>query len=132
MRKKLPQILEKGRLKKGPYATSEGDLHGAFHLIGPGRKRLAVLCSGPDTDNFWEHVSVSGEDRTPTWEEMCHVKRLFWEDHECVIQLHPPASAYDERHPHVLHLWRDMRRRLKLPPAVLTKPLKDENEETKS
>ena len=54
----------------------------------------------------WDHVSVSLKTRTPTWEEMCHIKSLFFADEEVVMQLHPAKSAYVNYHPFCLHLWR--------------------------
>lgn len=56
----------------------------------------------------WDHVSVSltTEKRTPTWEEMCYIKTLFFEPEEAVIQFHPPASQHVNNHPFCLHLWR--------------------------
>ncbi|WP_456813633.1 MULTISPECIES: DUF7694 domain-containing protein [unclassified Bradyrhizobium] len=42
----------------------------------------------------WEHVAVSTPRRCPNWEEMCFVKDLFWNEEECVMQLHPPHSQY--------------------------------------
>ena len=58
----------------------------------------------------WEHVSVHiddwGNQRTPSWGEMCLVKDVFWDPEECVVQFHPPKSDYVNNHPHVLHLWK--------------------------
>ncbi len=54
----------------------------------------------------WEHVSVVREDRIPTWEEMCMVKSMFWDDEDCVVQFHPPKSKYVNISPNALHLWR--------------------------
>jgi len=56
----------------------------------------------------WEHVSVTigPATRTPTWEEMNHVKNLFWEEEDLVVQLHPPISQYINHHSYCLHLWR--------------------------
>jgi len=42
----------------------------------------------------WEHVSVSRKDRPPSWDEMCQIKALFWDDEDCVLQYHPPRSEY--------------------------------------
>jgi hypothetical protein len=67
----------------------------------------------------WEHVSVSREDRCPTWDEMCQVKALFWSDEDCVIQYHPPKSEYVNQHPFCLHLWRPMEVILPRPPKIL-------------
>lgn len=55
----------------------------------------------------WEHVSVSvNKRRCPTWEEMCYVKSLFWDDEDCVIQYHPPKSQYVNNCVNCLHMWR--------------------------
>lgn len=56
----------------------------------------------------WDHVSVHPVmyRRTPTWEEMCDVKEMFFGDGECVMQLHPPESVYVNIHSGVLHLWK--------------------------
>jgi len=53
-----------------------------------------------------EHVSVSLARRCPTWDEMCMIKDIFWNDDECVIQFHPPKSQYVNVHPYCLHMWR--------------------------
>lgn len=74
---------------------------------------------GSDGLERWEHVSVSREDRCPTWEEMCMVKALFWEDEETVIQIHPPKSQYVNRHKFCLHLWRYVGVEQQLPPRHL-------------
>jgi len=54
----------------------------------------------------WEHVSVSVFDRCPTWQEMCFIKDMFWDDDDCVMQLHPPKADWVNNHPFTLHLWR--------------------------
>lgn len=72
----------------------------------------------------WEHVSVhikeSGVNETPTWEEMCEIKALFWGPEDCVIQYHPPKSEYVNNHEHCLHLWRPTEVQIPLPPSILT------------
>lgn len=55
----------------------------------------------------WEHVSVSlNKPRCPTWEEMCLVKSIFWDEDDLVVQYHPPKSEYINNHKYCLHLWR--------------------------
>ena len=54
----------------------------------------------------WEHVSASLRKRCPTWDEMCMMKDIFWEEEECVVQYHPPRSEYINCHPYCLHLWK--------------------------
>lgn len=72
----------------------------------------------------WEHVSVhmndaSGKTYTPTWDEMCFVKDMFWDDEDCVMQLHPPRSLYVNNHPNVLHLWRPTTGGIPIPNDIL-------------
>ena len=50
---------------------------------------------------------------------MCYVKGLFWEDHECVMQLHPPKSDYVNNHPYCLHMWRPLDVEIPRPDAFM-------------
>lgn len=56
--------------------------------------------------NGWDHVSVSLLDRCPTWDEMCYIKNLFWEEDEMTIQFHPRKKDYVNMHPYCLHMWK--------------------------
>lgn len=78
---------------------------GLFHIPSPkkGRWLLKVMVS---QGAGWDHVSVSLPDRTPTWEEMDHVKNLFFADHEWVMQIHVPKSDNINICQTCLHLWR--------------------------
>ena len=75
--------------------------------------RLKLKCSGAeasfafgDNENGAEHASINlFARRLPTWEEMCEVKSIFWEDEEEVIQIHPAKSRYVNI-TEALHLWR--------------------------
>lgn len=67
----------------------------------------------------WEHVSVSRRDRCPTWDEMCQVKDLFWDEDDCVVQYHPPKEDWVNNHPNCLHLWRPVGVELPRPHALL-------------
>jgi len=66
----------------------------------------------------WEHVSVSLPDRCPTWDEMCFIKNLFWDEDDAVIQYHPPKRDYINCHPFCLHLWRSTDQDIPLPPKI--------------
>lgn len=61
-----------------------------------------------NNENGWEHVSVCPYDHsiTPSWDDMCRIKDIFWEDEEAVIQVHPPKSKYVNKMPNCLHLRR--------------------------
>lgn len=57
-------------------------------------------------EDGWEHVSMElFARRLPTWEEMCYVKDIFWDDEEEVVQIHPKKSKYVNM-TEALHMWR--------------------------
>ena len=58
-----------------------------------------------DEPNF-EHLSVSCRGRTPSWDEMCRFKDMFWKDEEECVEFHPSKSDYVNLHEHCLHIWR--------------------------
>lgn len=98
-----PAALQLARLQPRDYpATNDHDMHGFFYAK---RLELNIISSGI-IDPLWEHVSVSRINRTPTWNEMCRIKELFWDDDETVVQFHPKKSEYVNRHPYCLHLWK--------------------------
>lgn len=109
------------RLRRGPLATGDAaGLLGVFMIPPrPGKVPLKVIAHVGTPEAPWEHVSVSLPDRCPTWEEMCKVKSLFWEDEDCVMQLHPPRSQWISNHPYCLHLWRPHHQAIPLPPSDL-------------
>lgn len=94
---------------------SDGN-NSAFLIPMRGGYKLRVIASDGDG---WEHVSVSLADRCPTWDEMCRVKRLFWDAEDTVVQYHPPESEYVNLHPFCLHLWRPVAGEILLPPSYL-------------
>ena len=69
----------------------------------------------------WEHVSVAPLKRkiTPTWEQMCKVKDIFYKPDESVIQIHPPKDEYVNNMPNCLHLWRSSDKPMHLPPSFM-------------
>jgi hypothetical protein len=120
MRTELPYQLTEGRMREGKWATSDSDgVIGTFIVRGPTKDRLLIISSGLDPEFMWEHVQVSTRARSPTWDEMCFVKNLFWHEEECVVQFHPPKSKYVNCHPHCLHLWRLVGRSFPMPPSMI-------------
>jgi len=81
-----------------------------------------VFCIASDGKE-WEHVSVTivNIKRCPTWEEMCFIKDLFWDNEDFVVQMHPPTEDYINCHPFCLHLWRkaDTNDFCERPPKIL-------------
>ncbi len=88
---------------------------GVFNVPSPiDGAELHVLASSGDG---WDHVSVSRKNRCPNWTEMEHVKRLFFADDECAMQLHVPSSQHINLHPYCLHLWRPLETAIPRPPG---------------
>ena len=121
MRRILDQRLSAGRLRDGPLASTDAlGLCGMFHVRHEGTI-LRVMGSTGEEWPFdlpaWEHVSVSTEDRCPSWDEMNFVKGLFWTDEETVLQFHPRGEEYVNIHNFVLHLWRIKGVNHELPPG---------------
>ena len=119
MRKDVPEKLEAGRVRNGEMASdSSYGFAGYFVLMGPTGAELRIMSGGKDGTG-WEHVSVSLDRRTPNWREMCWVKDLFWNEDECVVQYHPPASKHINLHPNCLHLWRPVSGLFPMPPVIM-------------
>lgn len=120
--------VNKYRVRQGPTGSSdEIGKYGMFEIPMKGRSKAVVMAADGD-ETEWEHVSVhiryankKGKWilRTPTWEEMCLIKEMFWDDDETVMQLHPPKSQYVNNHNHCLHLWRPQTQEIPLPPKIL-------------
>ena len=97
------------------YRNLTHPILGTTHLAGnnglfrlPAIRKSDLSCIASDGDG-WEHVSVSLVDHptaVPNWEEMCHVKSLFWEPEDVVIQYHPSEANKVNYHLGCLHLWK--------------------------
>lgn len=111
------KVPEKYRVKTGAFASDESYGNcGAFQVHLQNSQQALVIAS----DAFgWEHVSVSRTDRCPTWDEMCQVKRMFWDESDCVLQYHPPKNHYVNNHPYCLHLWRPVGLKIPMPPSIM-------------
>ena len=69
----------------------------------------------------WEHVSINGVKRMPTWEEMCKLKDMFFREDECCVQYHPPVSEYVNNLKYCLHIWKPIEQYsgvLPIPPSI--------------
>lgn len=112
-------VPEEFRIMTGPYGSDSSLGNNGLFEWGTPRGRIRVIASD---GMFWEHVSVSFESRTPSWEEMCKVKSIFWDDDDCVIQYHPPKSESINFAKHCLHLWRPTESPIPLPPSWMVGP----------
>lgn len=110
-------VPEKFRVTSGPMGSSaDFGNNGAFEVRLKLGQKVMVIASD---QMGWEHVSVSRKDRCPTWGEMCQIKSMFWGDDDCVVQYHPPKSAYVNNHPNCLHLWRPIGIEMPRPPSIM-------------
>lgn len=67
----------------------------------------------------WEHLSVSMPSRTPTWDQMCMMKDIFWNEDEACVEYHPRKEDYVNMHKHCLHIWKPTNTELPTPPHLL-------------
>lgn len=116
-------VPNKFRVTSGRLASDNSiGNNGAFWLRSIKRAiKSPIFCIASDGEG-WEHVSVSfgsHSNRTPTWTEMSFVKSVFWDDDDCVMQLHPPRSEYVNNHDYCLHLWRPIDASIPLPDSIL-------------
>ena len=87
---------------------------GVFSVPSPvDSKYMRVIASAGEG---WDHVSVSRTNRTPTWGEMEHVKRIFFEPDEVCMQLHVAEREHISFHAFCLHIWRPLDATIPLPP----------------
>lgn len=110
--------LEAHRLKSDRRYGHPGYAFGGVFIINcpsTGRDLRVIASSG----GGWDHVSVSLASRTPTWSEMDHIKKLFFEEYEAAMQLHVPVKDHINIHSNCLHLWRPTNREIPMPPTIL-------------
>ncbi len=95
-----------------------GDANNGMFMLKSPKDRSSIMVIISDGLG-WEHVSISRQDKTPTWEEMCHIKDMIFDDDEVVIQYHPKKKDYVNMHQHCLHMWRPINEELPIPPSIL-------------
>ena len=77
----------------------------------------------------WEHLSVSMPSKTPSWDQMCRMKDIFWNKDEVCVEYHPKEEDYVNMHPHCLHIWRPIEEYLPTPPHLLVGFTDDEKKD---
>ena len=112
------KTLNDCRERTGTFASNESDgFNGRFRLKINGLNLIALASDGEG----WQHVSVTiyGSPFTPSWDIMCKVKDLFWDEQQWVMQFHPAKSEYVNNHPGCLHLWRPTDKEFPVPKSEL-------------
>ena len=110
--------LEPYRLKdkeKAIYGVNGDNGNGMFKVYVSGKSFLVIASNG----GGWDHVSVHRPNgKMPTWEEMCSIKDMFFDEEEAVVQYHPKKSEYVNIHENCLHLWKPTAQELPTPPTI--------------
>ena len=104
-------------IKSNPRVTvSEKGLDGFRGTISMPTWIGSLICT---SGGGWEHVSVSPFKKNvmPSWNDMCMLKDIFWNDTEAVIQIHPSKDEYVNNLDNCLHLWRCYYKEMVLPPS---------------
>ena len=75
---------------------------------------MASVVVGANEDGM-EHVSVApvNKHKLPTWNDMCYVKNIFWDDEEEAYQIMPKKSEYVNIKGNCLHLWKPIGKELR-------------------
>lgn len=82
------------------------DIDKALHFI------FSVGCG-------FEHLSVSTPIKTPTWDQMCRMKDIFWREDEVCMQLHPKKEDYVNNMKYCLHIWKPIDKEIPTPPSIM-------------
>ena len=101
--RELKEILEKGKIWGHELFTPQ--VHAGYI-----RLQDCGTCSvvWSDNEDGMEHVSLAPKRRfkIPTWDDMCTLKDIFFEDEEEAYQIHPRKSEYVNIKENCLHLWK--------------------------
>jgi hypothetical protein len=110
--------VEPHRETVGPRASEPADgNNGAFIL----RIRGVDLCCIASDGMGWDHVSVTvlGQRRVATYDELEAVRGAFFRDDECVLMYSVPRREHINVHEFCLHLWRPQVDAIPRPPAFM-------------
>lgn len=68
---------------------------------------IGILLSVDDTGKFGklQHVSVSRQDRYPSWDELITIKERFFGDEDCMMVM-PKKKDYVNLHKFCFHIWK--------------------------
>lgn len=88
---------------------------GGLGIVQRGKLHASVIWS---YGGGWDHVSVAPfrPSYTPSWDDMCWIKDLFFYPDEWAVQFHPAKSKYVNFLPNCLHLWRPQTEAMPTPP----------------
>lgn len=109
-------------LKQTPHlkimSTAEDGGYGELFFPGHSKAYGSVIWS---YGGGWDHVSVSPYNHrlTPSWDEMCRIKEMFFYENETVVEYHPAKSNYVNVKENCLHLWKPQNDTMPTPPLYM-------------
>jgi hypothetical protein len=118
------KVPENFRIKSGDFASNESYGNTGAFMLPLNNGTIKAFCIVSDGEG-WEHVSITlgtkkGQiKRCPTWDEMCAIKSIFWDEDDCVIQFHPSKADYISNNNYCLHLWRPIDQEIPRPHYTL-------------
>ncbi len=67
---------------------------------------LTIIVSTDNTPKWGplQHVSVSKEDRYPSWDELLQIKEFFFGNKDCMMVM-PKKEDYINHHSNCFHIW---------------------------
>lgn len=102
-------------IKKSPdVMVKESGIDGGMGYVRLTSKTYAVAVWS--NGGGWDHVSVSFKNRCPSWDEMCKVKDIFFNEDECCVEYHPKKKDYINVYPYCLHIWKPQHVEIPTPP----------------
>lgn len=95
------------RVLPGVWRQVEHHLNARLYASRDGLRVIASIELHEDSgrSSAWLHVSLSRNDRVPSYFDCGRVKALFVGRDRKAFQVFPPESEHVNIHPHVLHLW---------------------------
>ena len=110
--------IEKYRLREDErriYGANGDAGNGIFKVYVSGKSFVCIASNG----GGWDHVSIHRPNgKLPTWDEMCAIKDMFFDEDEVVVQYHPRKSEYVNIHEGCLHLWKPTMVEMPTPPKL--------------
>ena len=61
----------------------------------------------------------------PSWDVMCTLKNICFNDDEVVMELHPAKKDYVNNHEYCLHIWKPINLEIPMPPSIMIGLKKD-------
>lgn len=96
--------------------TGTGDDGAMFEFKYKVRKYEVIASNG----GGWDHVSIYPlhQKHTPSWDVMCILKNMCFNDDEVVMELHPAKKDYVNLAEYCLHLWKPQYEAIPTPPKL--------------